>query len=109
MGTMNDPVEDAPLRRHTRSRKHAEIAIQTAVLVCEACQPTDAQLADLADAVDALRGGQFHAATVLAEAAIEGRSRTRAAIRPAAMTRSIPELQALLAEIEADRKLGGDA
>ena len=104
---MNDTVEDASARRHIRSRKHAEIAIQTAMLVCEACRPTDAQLADLADAVDALRGGQFHAATVLAEAAIEGRSRTRTAIRPAAMTRSIPELHALLAEIEAERKVAG--
>lgn len=95
---MNDA--NARVTRYTHSRRHAEIAIQTALLVCEVGNASEAQVADLADAVDALSAGQFHAAALLAEAAIEGRSKVQTAIRPATMARSLAEVRAMLAEIE---------
>jgi hypothetical protein len=49
----------AQIRRFSQGRKHAEAAIEIAVMACEARHSSDQQLADLADAVDALRAGQY--------------------------------------------------
>ena len=95
----HDFFAEAHIRRFSQSRKHAETAIELALLVCEACNATEAQMADLADAVDALKSGQYPIAVVLAEAAIEGRHKTRTAIRPMTMARSIFDLKAMMAEM----------
>jgi hypothetical protein len=67
--------------------------------VCESGSATDGQMADLADAVDALAAGQFHVASLLAEAAIEGRSKLRTAMRPTTMARTLPDIRAMMAEV----------
>jgi hypothetical protein len=99
MGKMNDPFKFARIERFSRSRHHAEIVINTALLVCEARTSTESQVADLAAAVDALAAGQFHLATALAEAAIEGRSKLRTAERSATMARSLSDVRAMMAEL----------
>ena len=95
---MNDSTRSgAP--RYTHSRRHAETAVSIALLVCEA-RATETQLADLADAVEALRDRQFHVATILAEAAIERRRPDNRAVRPQSMSRNIAEIRALFAAIQ---------
>jgi hypothetical protein len=94
-----DFFAEAQIRRFSQGRKHAETAIELAIMACEAQETTEAQLADLADAVDAFKSGQHAVAVVLAEAAIEGRHKTRTAIRPQTMARSLADLKAILAEI----------
>ena len=68
-------------RLQVHGRIHAETAIELALLVCEACDTSDAQLADLAGARDALRAGEYRAAVVLAEAVIENRPKLQTAIK----------------------------
>jgi hypothetical protein len=99
MGTMKEPFTVARSERYTHSRRHAEMAVATALLVCEARGATDAQLADLADAVEALRDKQYRVATILAEAAIERRNPGDKTIRPWSMSRSLVEIRAMLAAI----------
>jgi hypothetical protein len=60
-------------------------------------------MADLADAVDALRAEQYLVAVVLAEAAIEGKSKVRTAIRPLGMAQSLPEIRAAIEDITSAR------
>jgi hypothetical protein len=97
---MNDPFATARAARVTHARRHAELAISIALLVCEARAVTETQLADLADAVEALRDRQYHVATILAEAAIERRNRDGRAIRPPSLSRSIAEIRAMFATLQ---------
>jgi hypothetical protein len=99
MGTMKEPFTNARIEQYTHSRRHAETAVSTALLVCEARGATDAQLADLADAVEALRDKQYRVATILAEAAIERRDPGNKTVRPQRMARSLVEIRAMLAAI----------
>jgi hypothetical protein len=99
MGKMSNPFANARIERYTHSRRHAQTVVETALLVCEVGAVSDSQLVDLAGAVDALRSGQFQAATILAEAAIEGRSRMRTVTRPPGMTHSIAELWTVVANL----------
>jgi hypothetical protein len=94
-----DYFAEAQIRRFTRGRKHAEAAIELALMACETRETTEEQLADLADAVDALRSGQYAVAVTLAEAAIERHRPRQTAIRPTEMRRSLADLKAILAEM----------
>lgn len=91
------PFKDARIERH--GRRHAEAMIEAAFLVFEARQPTEAELADLAGALDALRTAQFGAAIVLAGAAIEGRSKPCKAARAPVMARNLADLKAMAGEM----------
>jgi hypothetical protein len=93
----SSPFKEAKVARH--GRRHAEATIEAALLVFEARQPSEAELADLADALDALTSGQFRVAIVLAEAAVGGRSRLRTAIRPPTMARSLAALKSFAAAL----------
>jgi hypothetical protein len=70
---------------HTRiaqfGRKHAEHAVEMAVLVCEVARPSAAQLSDLQQAVAALSVGDYRSAVDLAERVIEHETRAQAAVR----------------------------
>jgi len=68
-------------RLQVHGRMHAETAIELALLVCEACDTSEAQLADLANAGGALRAGQFRIAVELAEAVIEKRPKLQTPIK----------------------------
>jgi hypothetical protein len=99
-----DYFAEAQVRGLSHGRKHAESAIETALLVCEARQSTEEQLADLADAVDAYRSGQYAVAVALAEAAIERHRTPRTtAIRPEGMRRSLLELKTFFADLQIAR------
>jgi hypothetical protein len=98
------PFKDARIERH--GRRHAEAMIEAAFLVFDARQPTDAELSDLADALDALRTAQFRAAIVLAGAAIEGRSKPRKAARAPMMARNLADLKAMAIEMARDGAAG---
>ncbi len=97
---MNDPFAKANAERYSHSRQHAETAIAIALVVCEARVASETQLADLADAVEALRDGQYRVATILAEAAIERRKPDLRTMRPRNMSRSIAEIRAMFATLQ---------
>jgi hypothetical protein len=98
MGSMSDSF--AKPENHSHSRQHAETAISIALVVCEAGEATEMQLADLADAVEAFRDKQYRVSTILAEAAIERRRPDLSTMRPRTMSRSIVEIRALFASIQ---------
>lgn len=98
MDRMSNPFANARIERYAHSRQHAQTVVETALLVCDV-GASDSQLTDLAAAVDALRSSQFQVATILAEAAIEGRTRVRTVVRPSGTARSIAELWAVIANI----------
>ena len=81
------------------SRRRALEIVESALLECEINPPPASQLADLADAVDALQAGQIQAAVILAKAAVAVRRELRTAIRPSDMIPSIPDLRSTLYEL----------
>ncbi len=87
------PLDRAKFTRH--GRRHAEAMFEAAFLIFEAREPTTAELADLTDAADAFGRGRYEMAIVLAQAAIEGRSRARSSWLPT-MTRSIADVRVML-------------
>jgi hypothetical protein len=101
MGIVNDSSKHSNIEPYSSSQRHAEITVQTALLVCEAGSASVAQIGDLADAVDALRDRQYRVAVILAEAAIEGRNRVRTAQRPDGMVRTLAEIRCALMKIQA--------
>jgi hypothetical protein len=76
---MGDPFEHARIAHF--GRKHAEHAVEIAVLVCEAARPSAAQLSDLQQAVAALSIGDYRSAVELAERVIEHETRAQSAVR----------------------------
>lgn len=95
---LRSPFDGARIARH--GRRHAEAMLDAALLVFEAREPTAAELADLADAADAFGRGRYEVAIVLAQAAIEGRSRTRSQWLPV-MPRSLDDVRAMAAQARA--------
>lgn len=85
------PFDDAKITRY--SRRHAEVMLDSALLIFDAREPTAGELADLAAAADAFGLGRFEIAVVLAQAAIEGRSRRRSAWLPT-MPRTLDDIRA---------------
>lgn len=84
------PFDGARIARH--SRRHAEAMLDSAFLVFEAREPTTAELADLAAAADAFGLGRYEVAIVLAQAALEGRSRDRSTWLPV-MPRTLDDIR----------------
>ena len=87
-------------RRLERGRERAELAIETALRICDEIAPSDDQAADLADAVAAFRARQFAIAVDLAEAAFERqRNAPQKSASPLEMTRTLAEMRTLFAEL----------
>jgi hypothetical protein len=75
-------------------RKHAEHAVEMAVLVCEAARPSAAQLRDLRQAVAALSIGDYRSAVALGEGVIEHETRAQSAVRKESRPNSAEEQSA---------------
>src|ERR1044071_2520033 len=73
MAVSESPARVDKTRDHRYRREDAVRAIEIAIVALEEKKAIPDQLGDLADAIDALKQGQFHAAALLADGALHAK------------------------------------
>ena len=92
-GLEESSTNEQPMTSPDGERSRAAEAIERCLAMLRLRNPTDIQLADLADAVDAMRAGTYRVAVILAGAALSPRRAKPIAVRPARMARTFDEIE----------------
>ena len=92
MAVSESPARVDKTRDHRYRREDAVRAIEIAIVALEEKKATPDQLGDLADAIDALKQGQFHAAALLADGALHAKPLKRGN-RPETMSLTLQEMK----------------
>ncbi|MGH7004927.1 MAG: hypothetical protein ACREIP_13355 [Alphaproteobacteria bacterium] len=92
----------------SRTRREAVLAIEAALTTLEKTNPTCAQVADLADAMDALVQHSYGVAVELAAAALRSHPQVVFAARPRSMAKTLNEIAREFGNLPGREASGGD-